>query len=198
MIGFAVATRKAQHRQFQRRLDTEKKITELQLSLVKNQLDPHFTMNAINAIIHSVNQNETEKANENLHRFSRLFRSLLLSADNPLRSLREELDFCSDYLELEKARFGDVFSFFIRVADGVDLGQLIPKMIIQTHAENAVKHGLSRKDSGGMLDIEIKPLPEGLEISISDNGVGRKQAAENKTVSTGKGLAIMNPLQKIL
>ncbi|MEE4175998.1 MAG: histidine kinase, partial [Bacteroides sp.] len=135
MIGFAVATRKAQQKQFQRRLDTEKKITELQLSLVKNQLDPHFTINAMNAILYLVSHNENEKAHENIKRFSRLYRSLLLSADAPLRSLREELDFCRDYLELEKARFGDAFSFSIELAEGVDMEQQIPKMIIQTHAE---------------------------------------------------------------
>lgn len=191
MLGFAVATRKAQQNQIQHRLDTEKKIAELQLSLVKNQLDPHFTMNAINAIIHSVTQNETEKANENLKRFSRLYRSLLLSAENPLRSLREELDFCHDYLELEKARFGDAFDFKIQVAEGVDPELQVPKMIIQTHAENAVKHGLSRKENDGLLKIDISPLPEGLEISITDNGIGRTAAAKNFGISTGKGLAIM-------
>jgi sensor histidine kinase YesM len=191
MIGFAVATRKAQQKQFQRRLDTEKKITELQLSLLKNQLDPHFTINAMNAILYLVSHNENEKAHENIKRFSRLYRALLLSADAPLRSLREELDFCRDYLELEKARFGDAFSFSIELAEGVDMEQQIPKMIIQTHAENAVKHGLSGKEKDGLLKINISPLPDGLQISITDNGVGRKQAAENKSGSTGKGLAIM-------
>jgi len=191
MLGFAFTTRNIQKRQIQRRLDTEKKITELQLSMVKTQLDPHFTMNAINSIIYSVNQNQKEKANENLHRFSRLYRSLLLSADSTRRSLDDELNFCRDYLELEKARFDNAFDFEIHIGKNVDLQQLVPKMMVQTHAENAVKHGLSPVPKGGKIRIDITSDGQQLEIEITDNGIGRQQAAKKAGTSTGKGLAIM-------
>ena len=191
MLVFAVVTRRVQQKQLTVKLETEKKITELQLSLIKNQLDPHFTMNAINSIIHSVNKNEKEKANENLHRFSRLYRSMLLSADSTRRSLQDELSFCRDYLELEKARFGNAFDFEIRVDPEVDLKQLIPKMIIQTHAENAVKHGLSAMEKNGRLEIDIGKQANGLIITLTDNGIGRTRAAQSPGASTGKGLAIM-------
>lgn len=197
MLGFALATRRIQQKQIQRQLDTEKKITELQLSMVKTQLDPHFTMNAINAIIHSVNQNEKEKANENLHRFSRLYRSLLLSADKTRRSLEEELNFCRDYLELEKARFDHAFDFEINIAENVDMQQQVPKMVVQTHAENAVKHGLSAVPQGGKLRIDITTDGQQLEIEISDNGIGRQQAAKKAGTSTGKGLALMKEFYQL-
>jgi hypothetical protein len=197
MLGFAFTTRNIQKRQIQRKLDTEKKITELQLSMVKNQLDPHFTMNAINSIIHSVNQNHKEKANENLHRFSRLYRSMLLSADSTRRSLEDELNFCRDYLELEKARFDNAFEFEINMAENLDLKQLVPKMIIQTHAENAVKHGLSAVPQGGKLRIDITFDGQQLEIEISDNGIGRQQAAKKAGTSTGKGLALMKEFYQL-
>jgi hypothetical protein len=197
MLGFAFSSRSIQKRQIQKKLDTEKKITELQLSMVKNQLDPHFTMNAINSIIHSVNQNHKEKANENLHRFSRLYRSLLLSADSTRRSLEDELNFCRDYLELEKARFDNAFEFEINMAENLDLKQLVPKMIIQTHAENAVKHGLSAFPKGGKLRIDITSDGQQLEIEISDNGIGRQQAAKKAGTSTGKGLALMKEFYQL-
>ena len=197
MLAFAFSSRRIQKKQIQRRYETEKKITELQLSMVKTQLDPHFTMNAINAIIHSVNKNEKEKANENLHRFSRLYRSLLLSADKTRRSLEEELNFCRDYLELEKARFDHAFDFEINFAENVDRHQQVPKMIVQTHAENAVKHGLSAVPQGGKLRIDITTDGQQLEIEISDNGIGRLQAAKKAGTSTGKGLALMKEFFKL-
>jgi two-component system sensor histidine kinase YesM len=71
-----------------------------------------------------------------------MFRSLVLSGDKIQRSLAEELEFSRNYLELEKFRFRDRFDYRIEIDEQVNLNMLVPKMIIQSPVENAVKHGL--------------------------------------------------------
>jgi LytS/YehU family sensor histidine kinase len=67
----------------------------------------------------------------------------------------------------------------------------VPKMIIQTYTENAVKHGLFPLEKQGKLTIGISEAEGFLTICVEDNGIGRKKAAESKTKSTGKGMKIM-------
>lgn len=189
---FVLLIRKTQRLQIEKRLKTEKKITELQLKIVRNQMDPHFTMNAINAVIDAVNREEKELARDNLLHFSKMYRSLVLSADKIKRSLREEIEFTENYLALEQFRFRDRFRYVIDVRSGVDLATEVPKMVIQSPVENAVKHGLQKKGSAGEVRIVISKEPKTLVIEVTDNGVGRAATAEIGTVGTGKGMEMMN------
>jgi LytS/YehU family sensor histidine kinase len=172
-------------------LKTEKKITELQLKIVRNQMDPHFTMNAINAVVDAINREEKEQARDNLLHFSKMYRSLVLSADKIKRSLREEIDFTENYLALEKFRFGNRFNYKIELGPGVDLGWEVPKMVIQSPVENAVKHGLQMRDEGGEIRITTRKEDGKLILEISDNGIGRNASAIAGKTSTGKGMEIM-------
>ncbi len=197
VLIFTLTTSKIQKHQLQKKHETEKKITELQLNLVKSQLDPHFTMNLINSIVHSIKHNKTASAFENLKRFSRLNKNMLLSAEAVQRTLKQELEFCEDYLELEKTRLNNKFDYQIKIDPDIDTGQKVPKMIIQGHAENSVKHGIFHRESGGKVSIEVKKNSKGLTLTITDNGVGRVQAAHKGSISTGKGINIMNEYYKL-
>jgi hypothetical protein len=202
---FTLLIRKIQRSQLEKRFATEKKITELQLKIVRNQMDPHFTMNAINAVVDAINREEKEQARDNLLHFSKMYRSLVLSADKIKRSLREEIDFTENYLALEKFRFGNRFTYNIRIDPDVDLGWEVPKMVIQSPVENAVKHGLRTKDvgcgawdvgrgtegEGGFILIRVRNEERALVLDITDNGVGREAAAKEGKTSTGKGMEIM-------
>lgn len=197
ILGFAFTIRHFQRDQMRKRYENEKKISELQLALIRNQLDPHFTLNAINSIIYSVDYGDRNQAAERLRCFAALYRDLVLSAGSSRRSIEEEINFCENYLELEKMRFEDKFNYEINIAEEVNLNMQIPKFLIQIHAENALKHGLAPLESGGFLRIELKNTESGLQIEIQDNGVGRKTASLNKGQSTGKGLEIMNELYSL-
>lgn len=197
ILGFALLIRNVQKNQMKRKYETEKKISELQLALVRNQLDPHFTLNVINSIIYSIETSNKRKAGDGLRRFANLYRNLLMSAGSTQSKISEELDFCNDYLLLEKMRFGDKFNFHISISDDVSRDALIPKLIIQIHAENAVKHGLSEMESGGLLDIDLRLIENELRIIITDNGIGREESGKQKKISTGKGLGIMDELYSV-
>ncbi len=189
---FGMMTRYYQQNNLARKAAIEKKITELQLTLIKNQLNPHFSLNAINAAIHTIKNEETEKAADYLRRFSRLHRAMVLSAEQMHRSLAAEIQFTSDYIELEKLRFDHAFEADIIVSDGVDQEVRLPKMILQSYAENAIKHGLAAKEGGGLLRICIDQHHEKITIRITDNGVGRKMASGIDHSSTGRGHDMMN------
>jgi sensor histidine kinase YesM len=107
------------------------------------------------------------------------------------------LDFCDNYLLLEKMRFKDRFNYKISVAEVIDKNYLIPKLLIQIHAENALKHGLATLESGGIILINVENVDGGILIEISDNGIGREKAKNQAKQSTGKGLEIMNELYTI-
>lgn len=170
----------------------EKKITDLQLQIVRNQLDPHFSMNAINSIIAGIGNENREESREHLMHYAHMHRSLVLSSDQIVRSLRDELDFTANYLALEKYRFKDRFNYEISVKPDVNREIQIPKMLLQIHVENAVKHGLTAKQSGGMVTVRCVKENSNLLIEVEDNGVGRQFAKANSEQSTGKGQKVMD------
>ena len=174
-----------------KKYETEKKIATLQLASVKAQMEPHFIMNTINTIGSSIYRQKPDEAYNLLLNFSGMVRSLLLSSDKLTRSLKEEIEFVRNYLELEKNRFTEVFSYTINVEEDVNQESLIPKMIMQLHAENALKHGLLPKKSGGLLQISVSNENDYMVIKVSDNGIGRNLASKNISQSTGKGMKIL-------
>lgn len=187
--GVVISNRrkKAQHR----KLNDEKRLAQLQLLTLKNQIDPHFTFNAINSIGSAVLKENKELAYKYFVKLSRLMRSIIGSSDNLICSLGEELEFVKDYLDINKFRFKDKFDYIINVAPEVDLSLPIPKMAIQSFSENALKHGILHLDTGGMLTISIYSNKGDLKLMVEDNGIGREMAGTISETSTGKGLIIM-------
>jgi ligand-binding sensor domain-containing protein/anti-sigma regulatory factor (Ser/Thr protein kinase) len=172
----------------------EKEKMELQLKTIKNQMDPHFAFNAINMIGSMVYKNDPDKVYDYFSRFARLIRSTLQDSEKISRPLSEELDFVRNYIEIQKTRFADKFTFSLGVIEPVEMETEVPKMIIQTYAENAIKHGLMHKKEGGNLEIKISEKDKRLTISIEDNGIGREKAAELSKESTKKGMQIIQQI----
>jgi hypothetical protein len=193
-IAFVLLIQFSQKRVLARREDEKKKITELQMALLRNQLDPHFTLNALNSVLSMVELSEKEKARESLLRFSGLYREILFSAGKSTRSLAEELEFCREYLELEQLRYMNRFAFIVNIQPGINDGLPVPKLVIQLFAENSVKHGLAGLEDGGMLEINVKGTDNVLTIEVRDNGVGRAHAVNDHNSSTGKGMKLMSDL----
>jgi two-component sensor histidine kinase len=191
ILGFILIIRKLYSFQLKKKYETEKKITTLQLASVKAQMEPHFIMNTINTIGSSIYRQKPDEAYQLLLNFSGMVRSLLISSDKLTRSLKEEIDFVKNYLELEKTRFTDVFNYTINEGEGINPDAIIPKMIIQLHTENALKHGLLPKKTGGILEISVTSDQHHIIISVTDNGIGRNMASWNLSQSTGKGMKIL-------
>lgn len=174
--------------------ETERRIAELQLKSVRNQTESHFNLNILNSIGSLFYKQETEKANYIFGKYAKLLRSSVITSDQVFIPLKQELEDVGNYLALEKFRLIDVFDYAINVEDGIDTELQIPKMLIHTFAENAVKHGLRHLKSGGKLQISIGKNAGGCVIRIKDNGIGREKAKEHSQFSTGRGMKILDEI----
>jgi two-component system LytT family sensor kinase len=113
------------------------------------------------------------------------------SSDKLTRRLKEEIDFVKDFLDFQMFRFKDRFTYSLVIQEDINLGMYIPKMVIQTFAENALKHGILHLEGKGELKINITKDNEFLIITVVDNGIGRAKALEISKHTTGKGILII-------
>ncbi len=198
VFGFVWLIQFMQRRAMRQKFETEKRLAALQLLLVKNQVDPHFTFNAINTVSAAILQQRPDEANQGLLLLSKLIRSCVENAEKLSRSLGEELDFVNNYLGLSRQRNGSGFEYTVEIGDGVDLQWQVPRMVVQIHAENALKHGFSGMPGTWRLMIRASCNDRILVLEIEDNGIGRKEAGKSKSGGTGKGMKIMDQFFAII
>jgi len=192
-VAFVSAIMYLQRRRIEKRLILENQVANLQLQNLRNQLDPHFTFNALNSVGNAIYQENKEKAYDLFHRFTRMIRSSLMVSNEVFRSLEEEIQFTSDYLEFQLTRFRDLFEYSFDIEPNLDLASIqIPKMLIQGFAENAVKHAFYGIDYKGLIHISISRFDSGIQITIEDNGIGITKSKElGATSGTQKGEQII-------
>ncbi|MCL4377575.1 MAG: histidine kinase [Actinobacteria bacterium] len=174
--------------------ESEKKIAELQMKSIKNQLDPHFTLNILNSIGSLFYKQDRDKADYIFGKYARFLRLMVLNSDKFETTLHEELEYVEHYLELERFRSYDKFIWNADVEAGLDMKIKIPKMIIYTFVENAIKHGIRHLEKDGKIFISVRNNFGEYKIVISDNGVGRQRAGEIEYGNTGKGLFILDQI----
>jgi len=148
----------------------EHSFSEARLNALRMQLDPHFLFNALNTISSHV-ERDPKLTRRMIEHLGDLLRMSLESKDRQEVPLAEELAFLEHYLEIQKIRFGDQLRVVMDVAPEVKYAA-VPSMFIQPLVENAIRHGISRRASGGTLIVRAKPLGDRLEIRVMDDGVG--------------------------
>jgi LytS/YehU family sensor histidine kinase len=160
----------------------------LALKSLRTQMNPHFIFNALNSVNTYIAKSDERSANRFLSEFSVLMRSVLENSEEDFIPLTKELELLELYVKLEHSRFADKFEYEINVADNVDVDAFhIPPMLLQPYIENAIWHGLRYKEEKGFLKINVREItPDILEITIADNGIGRKQSAALKTTNQRK------------
>lgn len=175
----------------------KQRLITLQLQGIKAQLDPHFTFNTLNSVASLIYLGDRQAAYDYMNKFTQLLRGMINDAERIYRSLSEELDFVTTYLDLEKLRYGERFNYEIKIGEGINQKELVPKLVLQTFAENAIKHGIMPRPEGGILKIMVEKNNDTIKLTIEDNGIGRINAAGQST-STGKGLRLTGEFYNIL
>ncbi len=168
-------------------------VAETQLLALRGHLQPHFVVNCINSVRNLVAKNQTADAEQYLQKLSRMLRLVFEHTGRPAVSLREELDLLRLYLDLEKLRFRDRFRVEERFEAAPELlDVLIPPLLLQPYAENAVKHAFPVANPANRLLIGTGYRADGAPICyIEDNGIGRAAAAAQPAApSSGHGLAL--------
>jgi len=199
MYGFIELIRFSQASEISRREDLRKELLELQLKAMKNQLDPHFTFNALNGLSYLAMSGDTARVSNFINHFSQLLRTHLYTSDKALVKLSYEIQFLENYMELQSMRFDDLISLELAIDPDVDMNLLVPKMILQTHVENAVKHGLRPMLlkpglAAAMVKVTVFNKRDCTIILIEDNGVGRGHGNVPKEESTGTGLQVLEKI----
>jgi hypothetical protein len=154
------------------------KIKELEIKVIKTQMNPHFISNCLAAIQNLIYTGQIDKAGEYLAKFSFFLRQILDLSDKTYISLEEEIALIKLNVELEQLRFKNNFSFHLDIEEGIHLNEiLIPSLISQPFIENAIWHGLlPLKGKDPKLTISIYMKNSLVYIAIEDNGVGRADA----------------------
>lgn len=166
-----------QKRKLKQNLKEEKSnsiLIKSQLSAIRSQMNPHFIFNALNSIQYLVLKQEKNKAYEYIEKFAHLIRQVLHFSEKEKIEIEEEINMLNLYLQLEKQRFNEDFSFEIKTNDLEDVN--IPPMLIQPFVENAIKHGLLHQDGEKRLTICLELEESILSCTIEDNGIGRVEA----------------------
>jgi LytS/YehU family sensor histidine kinase len=159
-------------------------LSRSRLDALISQINPHFLCNALNTVGVLIEENPEEAQRLTL-KMANIFRQTLRASEREMISLDEELGFIQDYLEIEKARFGER----LRVEQTVSVHNAeIPCFTLQLLVENAIKHGAAPKV--GMTTIHILALQERdrVLIQVSDDGVGMPNVTLDHILEKGYGL----------
>ncbi len=167
-------------RKAEAKIELNRNIANLRLEAITNKMNPHFVFNCLNSIQSLILQQEISKASLYLNKFSKLMRRILESSYTSFNTIHDELQNLQLYLELEKLRFGDNFTFRIQVDAGIDIQAELPTMLLQPYVENAIIHGVSKQTSKGEVVIVIQKVDDVVRITIDDNGIGRLASAQIK------------------
>src|SRR5262249_50282261 len=111
------------------------------------------------------------KAERTVEQLSALLRYSLDTHTNGLTRLGKELRIVSDYLEIERTRFGDRLKFTIDVPGALEDLEL-PPLAIQTLVGDSIKHAISRSRAGGEIRIAARAVDERFLVEVSDDGPG--------------------------
>jgi two-component sensor histidine kinase len=148
----------------------EAKLVQAQLQVLKMQLQPHFLFNTLHAIS-ALLYKDVEMADRMIARLSDFLRMTLDSAGEEQVTLKRELEFMDKYIEIEQMRFGER----LRVRRDIDpdtLDFMVPNLMMQPLVENAVRHSIAQRSSGGTIELRARQVGAMLSIGIHDDGPG--------------------------
>lgn len=195
IIGFLVVLALAAfilyNRWKQRNIKQLQREAEMNQTLLRSQMNPHFVFNAMSVIQSYIYENDTKNSTKFLINFSKLMRLILENSSKEFIPLSTEIDILNKYLETQKLRFGDRFEYEITVNEQLlEAETVIPPMITQPFIENAIEHGQLHTIDGGFIHVCFTKDEEMLHVMIEDNGIGRKSSQNNKKSAEHKSMAM--------
>lgn len=153
-----------------RRIDAEKQLSVTRFAMLKSQINPHFLFNTLNLITQTANQERAGETQNLLKRLSDLLRYNLYNTRNQV-PLRQELEVLRSYMYIQESRFRDRLLFWVECDADTELVR-IPSFTLQPLVENAISHGLTPRQEGGLVRVKITQKNGWVRIAVTDNGVG--------------------------
>ena len=164
----------------QEKIEKQKELNASHIAMMQAQLNPHFLYNTLDSIAWMCERGKNADAVQMVHALARLVRiSISRGWAKILRTsiskrqficLREELELVNCYVDIQKIRFNDKFSYSVEMEEGLE-DCVIPKLIIQPIVENSVLHGLKESEEGN-IHVRITGKTGVLCIEVTDDGCG--------------------------
>ncbi len=187
------------HKEELEKIEMEKRLDAARLEFLKSQINPHFLFNTLNTISCMAKLEKAATTERMIASLSSLFRYNLKMSEQVV-FLEQELKVAEDYVFIQQMRFGERIRYDHSVeADARTVR--IPAFTLQPLVENAVLHGLARKEQGGRLHLRIwkKKQEDVIVISVADTGIGMSEdrlkelreavrEKERRTAKVGIGL----------
>ena len=171
----------------ERGLKSEAMAHEAQLKMLRYQLNPHFLFNTLNAISTLVLDKENDLANTMLTRLSHFLRYSLDNDPMQKVSLSQEIEAVQLYLDIEKVRFDERLQLQFEIEETAKPA-LIPSLLLQPLAENAIKYAIAQSIKGGTIRFAARVFAGELLLEVSDDGPGLEPVSGNGA-SNGNGRA---------
>ncbi|AOS43784.1 Sensor histidine kinase YehU [Lacunisphaera limnophila] len=147
----------------------ETRLVRASLDALKMQLHPHFLFNTLNSITSLIRNDRTREAEDVVAGLGELLRRALEHRQEALDTLEHELEFLRRYFEIESIRFQDRLQVEYDIAPEC-LSALVPCLMLQPLAENAMKHGISRDPTARLLRISARRDQGRLELTVDNDG----------------------------
>ena len=182
LVGWAILAASQALTYFGRYQDRELRLVQAKLQSLKTQLHPHFLFNTLNAIAELIH-GDADRAERTLTQLSDLLRTALNRGEADEVTLKEELDFLRNYVEIQQTLLQERLTVRWDIDDEA-LDACVPAMLLQPLVENAIQHGIGPIASGGTLVISARRDGDEMYIVVEDDGRGL-----GRDVSGGRGKA---------
>ncbi len=170
-------------------LQTQTSLAQTESKLNQISINPHFLFNSLNNIQGLLLDDDKSKARNQLRNFSLMMRQVLDSNESDYITIREDVKFLKQYLELEKMNHNSNFEYQIKIEQSLDQNLLIPPMITQILVENAIIHGMKGKTEKGIISIQYLPTNDKqIVVTVQDNGKGLEHSSQKHS---SKGIQIL-------
>ncbi|MCD8222629.1 MAG: histidine kinase [Clostridiales bacterium] len=158
------------HQEEMERVETEKQLEAAQLEFLKSQINPHFLFNTLNMISCTAKLEKADDTERMITSLGNLFRYNLKMSEQ-IVFLSQELKVVDDYMYIQQMRFGRRIRYERKIL--VDEREVrIPSFTLQQLVENAIVHGIGRKEEGGRIRVRIWQREGRVMVSVTDTGVG--------------------------
>jgi two-component system LytT family sensor kinase len=166
-----------------------------QLNALQRQIEPHFIFNTLNSISGLVRENKNDAAVSMIVALSDFLRRVAGSTNEAQVRLAQEVEFLEKYFQIQEARFAGRLNLDLQVPAELREAR-IPSLILQTLAENAIKHGIAKRTQGGEVRVAASRSDGMLHLSVYNDGPLLDR--EGRAVKDGIGLSNLRTRLKLL
>jgi len=175
---------------------------DAEFKMLTSQINPHFLYNTLETIRMKARINKQYEIEELVKMLGKILRSSIQAGQKDM-TIREEVELVECYLKIQQYRFGERIRYQIYVEEGIEEQKILP-LLIQPIAENCIIHGLEGREDVGHIDICVKSCPDGVAVTVTDDGVGigeeklaeiRRELAGSRT--KGEHIGICNVNQRV-